>query len=138
VERDPAGAPGVFEDIVDEAGGAPGSAEGARLTVTPDLDGLRLRVKAIYQDANGTLETVFSAPTDAVAAGAAPATPAPVLPDGSNVESAGIHLITADLQFILEQIKIAERQRAPAIRPAHRGRLVQQPGRRPGRVRRRR
>ena len=108
VERDPAGAPGVFEDIVDEAGGAPGSAEGARLTVTPDLDGLRLRVKAIYQDANGTLETVFSAPTDAVAAGAAPATPAPVLPDGSNVESAGIHLITADLQFILEQIKIAE------------------------------
>jgi len=107
VERDPVGAPGVFEDIVDEAGGAPGSAEGARLTVTADLDGLRLRVKAIYQDADGTLETVFSAATAAVAAGAPPA-PAPVLPDGSNVQSAGIHLITADLQFILEQIKIAE------------------------------
>src|SRR6185295_6559488 len=42
------------------------------------------------------------------AAGAAPAAPAPLLPDGSNVQSAGIHLITADLQFILEQIKIAE------------------------------
>ncbi len=113
VERDPAGAPGVFEDIVDEAGGAPGSAEGARLTVTPDLDGLRLRVKAVYQDANGTLETVFSAPTGAVAAGA-PVTPAPALPDGSNVESEGIHLITADLQFILDQIKIAEQHAAGA------------------------
>ena len=114
VERDPVGAPGVFEDIVDVAGGAPGSAEGARLTVTADLDGLRLRVKAIYQDADGTLETVFSAATAAVAAGAAPVAPAPVLPDGSNVQSEGIHLITADLQFILEQIKIAEQHTAGA------------------------
>jgi Ca2+-binding RTX toxin-like protein len=113
VERDPAGAPGVFEDIVDAAGGAPGSAEGARLTVTADLAGLALRVKAIYQDANGTLETVFSAPTAAVAAGTPPAA-APVLPDGSNVASAGIHLITADLQFILDQIKIAEQHTAGA------------------------
>jgi len=107
VERDPAGAPGVFEDIVDEAGGSPATQVGASFTATADLDGLRLRVKALYQDANGVIETVFSAPTQPVAAGAAPA-PAPVLPDGSNVQTAGIHLITSDLQFILDQIKIAE------------------------------
>ena len=29
--------------------------------------GLRLRVRAVYQDANGVLESVFSAPTAAVA-----------------------------------------------------------------------
>ncbi|MGH6693109.1 MAG: peroxidase family protein, partial [Gammaproteobacteria bacterium] len=111
VERDPGGAPGVFEDIVDEAGGSPASQEGGRFTVTADLDGLRLRVKAIYQDANGVLETAFSAATDAVAPGT-PAGPAPILPDGSNVESEGIHLITSDLQFILDQIKIAEQHAA--------------------------
>ncbi len=38
--------------------------------------------------------------------------PAPILPDGSNVESEGVHLITADLQFILDQIKIAEQHAA--------------------------
>ena len=111
VERDAVGAPGVFEDIVDEAGGSPASQEGARFTVTADLDGLRLRVKAIYQDANGVLETVFSAATAAVAPGTPPA-PAPILPDGSDVASEGIHLITADLQFILDQIIIAERNAA--------------------------
>ena len=111
VERDAAGAPGVFEDIVDEAGGSPASAQGGTFTVPADLDGLRLRVKAVYQDANGVLETVFSAATAAVAAGTPPAVQAP-LPDGSNVESEGVHLITSDLQFILDQIKIAERHAA--------------------------
>ena len=111
VERDPVGAPGVFEDIVDEGGGAPRSAVGAELTVTADLDGLRLRVKAIYQDDHGVLETVFSAATDPVAAGVLPA-PAVILPDGSDVQSEGIRLITADLQFILDQIKISEEHTA--------------------------
>ena len=32
--------------------------------MTPDLDGLVLRVKVIYQDAHGVLETVFSRRTD--------------------------------------------------------------------------
>ena len=113
VERDAAGAPGVFEDIVDAAGGNPATAAGASFTVPADLAGLSLRVKAVYQDANGVLETVFSAPTAAVAAGTPPA-PAPILPDGSNVASEGVHLITSDLQFILDQIKIAEQHAAGA------------------------
>ena len=103
--------PGIFTDIVAEGGGNPATAEGGTFRVTADLQGLSLRVKAIYQDANGVLETVFSAATAAVAAGA-PTAPAPTLPDGSDVPSAGIHLIQSDLQFILDQIVIAERNAA--------------------------
>ncbi|NOT42738.1 MAG: hypothetical protein HOP13_19850 [Alphaproteobacteria bacterium] len=58
---------GVFEDILLPGGG--GDARVTGLTFTPgDAEvGLRLRVKAVYQDANGVLEEVFSAPTVAVA-----------------------------------------------------------------------
>ena len=51
VERDPVGAPGVFEDIVDETSGNPTTVSGTTFRVTADLDGLALRVKVIYQDA---------------------------------------------------------------------------------------
>ena len=63
VERGPGS--GVFEDIIDLPAGdlAFQSANGTTFRVTPDLAGLSLRVKAIYQDAHGVPETVFSAPT---------------------------------------------------------------------------
>jgi hypothetical protein len=76
--------------------------------VTPDLAGLSLRVKAIYQDAHGVTETVFSAATAPVIAipTAPPTTIAPV--DDGTVGGAGIHLVRSDLNFVLAQIKIAE------------------------------
>ena len=92
VERNPG--TGVFEDIVDLAGDlAFQSANGTVFRVTPDLAGLSLRVKAIYQDANGVLEQVFSAPTAPVID--TPDVPAaPVDPAAQEVTAAseGVHL----------------------------------------------
>jgi hypothetical protein len=108
VERNPA--TGVFEDIVDLRGDlAFQSANGTAFRVTPDLSGLSLRVKAVYIDANGVPETVFSAPTTPVidVADAPPAAPAALVPDITE-GGPGIHLIRTDLDFILQQIKIAE------------------------------
>ena len=108
VERDPVGAPGVFEDIVDETSGNPTTVSGATFRVTADLDGLALRVKVIYQDGNGVLETVFSdatGPVEAVVAQPTAPTPAETI---VNSPGNGLHLIRADLQFILDQILIAE------------------------------
>jgi Ca2+-binding RTX toxin-like protein len=104
-----------WEDIVTlgGVGGIPTTADGATLTVPNvaaagiNLDGLRLRVSAVYQDANGVLETVRSAPTAAIAGVVAPAAAAPI-PVESATQSEGVHLIRSDLQFILDQIKIAE------------------------------
>ena len=82
VERNPG--TGVFEDIVVLPAGdlAFQSANGTTFRVTPDLAGLSLRVKAIYVDAHGVAETVFSARTDAVIdvpnAPITPTTPGPV------------------------------------------------------------
>ena len=57
-----------------------------------------IRVKAVYQDANGVLEQVYSPQLRRSKTWSLPApTPAPVLPDGSDVPSDGMHLITADL-----------------------------------------
>src|SRR5262245_30106071 len=102
---------GIFEDIRAEVrGNEPARAEGATFIVTPDLAGLAIRVRAVYQDANGVLEQVFSPATAPVIdVVLPPPTPAPVLPDGSDVFSAGVHLTHSDLAFILEQIRIAER-----------------------------
>jgi Ca2+-binding RTX toxin-like protein len=108
VERDPVNTPNVFEDIVALGGGNPATAAGNAFRVTPDLLGLSLRVKAIYQDANGVLETVFSAPTAAVGAGVFPTPAAPPAETPVASLGGGLHLIRADLQFILDQIKIAE------------------------------
>src|SRR4029453_14488102 len=102
---------GVFEDIILLPAGdlAFESASGAVFRVNPAMDGLLLRVKALYQDAHGVLEQVFSAPT-------APVTPIPLPPPTTPVEPGpettdggpGGHLVRSDLDFILKQIKIAE------------------------------
>ena len=115
VERDPVNAPGVFEDIALPGQKGIATAKGTSFVVTADVAGLALRAKAVYQDANGVLETVFSAATapveDVVNPPPAFVTP---LPDGSDVASAGVHLIVSDLQFILDQILIAEQHAAGA------------------------
>ena len=61
------------------------------------------------------LEQVYSPATAAVEDVVLPApTPAPALPDGSDVFSAGVRLIQSDLAIILDQIKIAEQHAAGA------------------------
>ncbi len=111
---------GYFEDVVVANGlaGAPGSAQGITFQVPTlsaglALDGLRLRVRAEYQDNNGVLENVFSAATVAVA-GVVPVAPPVVVPIEGGTTTAGIHLIRSDLQFMLDQIIIAERHAAGA------------------------
>ncbi|MDY0171237.1 MAG: hypothetical protein RBS80_32150, partial [Thermoguttaceae bacterium] len=92
--------------------GAP-SEIGPNLTVTPNLAGFSLRVKAHYKDANGVLETVFSAATDPVEVGPpAPAQPPLLTGEQPGVVSTGLHFLGSDLQFILDQIVIAERHAA--------------------------
>src|SRR5262249_42184366 len=105
---------GIFEDIRAEVrGNEPARAEGATFIVTPDLAGLSIRVRAVYQDANGVLEQVYSGATAPVIDVPPPlVTPAATTPDGSNVASAGIHLVRSDLEFILNQIVVAERHAA--------------------------
>ncbi len=102
---------GVFTDISAAAGGGVASATGRTFTVTPDLVGLNLRVRAIYQDQHGVLENVVSAATVDVVQGA-PVLPAAVLPVEGSTVSTGVHLIRSDLQFILDQIVVAERHAA--------------------------
>src|SRR5262245_4557872 len=66
VEEDPGS--GRFTTIlIDNVGGELVRATGTTFTVPDALIGQSLRVMAIYKDANGVLETVFSAPTAAVA-----------------------------------------------------------------------
>ncbi|WP_137808051.1 peroxidase family protein [Pseudomonas sp. G(2018)] len=107
-EADPGS--GVFEDIIELPAGdqAFQSANGTTFKVFPDLAGLSLRVKAIYQDGHGTTEVVFSQPTAVVAPGApvVPTTQAPV--DDATEGGEGLHMVRSDLNFILDQIKIAE------------------------------
>ena len=62
VEEDPG--TGRFVTILhDNVGGELVRATGPTFTVTPELAGLSIRVRAIYKDTQGVLETVFSAPT---------------------------------------------------------------------------
>ena len=100
---------GVFRDIIAFGGGNPVTQVGHSFQVTPDLAGFALRVRAVYKDGDGTLENVFSTPTQPVA-GIVELAPAPVVPEETIVDSpgGGLHLIRGDLQFILDQIKIAE------------------------------
>ncbi|WP_439858875.1 peroxidase family protein [Pseudomonas sp. MBLB4136] len=105
---------GIFEDIVALGGGNPVTQLGNTFRVTPDLEGLALRVKAIYRDDLGTTEMVFSAGTAPVAAGVFP-TPAAIPAESAVVSpGGGLHLIRSDLQFILEQIFISEQHAAGA------------------------
>ncbi|WP_141249798.1 peroxidase family protein, partial [Pseudomonas sp. ACN5] len=107
-EADPGS--GVFEDIVLLPAGdlAFQSADGTTFKVSPDLAGLSLRVKAIYQDGHGTTEVLFSQPTSVVAPGApvVPTAQTPVV--DATAGGAGLHMVRSDLNFILDQIKIAE------------------------------
>jgi Ca2+-binding RTX toxin-like protein len=59
--------PSVFEDILTFAAGEVARATGPTFTPGQDEVGSALRVRAVYKDANGVLETVYSATTDAVA-----------------------------------------------------------------------
>ncbi|MBI6954404.1 peroxidase family protein [Pseudomonas sp. CCOS 191] len=107
-EADPGS--GVFQDIILLPAGdlAFQSADGTAFKVSPDLAGLSLRVKAIYQDGHGTTEVLFSAPTSVVEAGApmVPTAPTPVVDASAGGD--GLHMVRSDLNFILAQIKIAE------------------------------
>jgi Ca2+-binding RTX toxin-like protein len=105
--------PGIFEDIILEGGDRATTATGV-FVVPTELTGLLLRAKIIYQDENGVLETVFSAPTAAVAPPEEPLPVAEPLPPEADTVSpnGGVHFIRSDLQFMLEQIKIAERHSA--------------------------
>ena len=84
--------------------------------MTPDLAGLSLRVKAVYLDANGVPETVFSPPTAPVidVPDAPPPTPADAAEASITAPSDGVHFVKSDLDFILDQIRIAEAHAAGA------------------------
>ncbi|AYF85837.1 heme peroxidase [Pseudomonas sp. DY-1] len=109
VERNPG--TGVFEDIIAAPAGdlAFQSANGIRFRITPDLAGLSIRVKGVYADGNGVTEQVFSAATAAVA----PFTPPPpttAVDPGPAITAGGpgVQLVRGDLDFILDQIRVAE------------------------------
>jgi len=63
---------GVFEDLTTFAAGEVARIAGPQLLITDDLNGLSLRVKVIYRDANGTLEVLYSNPTAPAGPPAAP------------------------------------------------------------------
>ncbi|WP_223516840.1 peroxidase family protein [Pseudomonas sp. GL-B-19] len=107
---------GVFEDIIlgpGRIGIGFTRADAPTLTVTSDLAGLAVRVKAFYADDHGVTEQVFSAPTTAVVAAAPAPAPAPSLIDPqTSAPSNGVRYTQSDLAFILDQIKIAEHHAA--------------------------
>src|SRR5262249_38353575 len=115
---------GVFEDIVLRAGailvGFP-NADGSTFFVDPTftgeargLDRLALPVRAVYEYPHGVTEQAFSAATEPViSVPTPPVTAPPSFVDHTQVSGGvGIQLIRSDLNFILDQIKIAERDAA--------------------------
>src|SRR5262249_54357699 len=109
---------GVFSDIILKPGrigvGFP-SADGATFTVDPTLGlaGLSLRVRAGYEDAHGVAQPAFSdPPAPVVAVPVAPPTLTTFVDHTQTAEGAGVHFIRSDLDFILDQIHIAERNAA--------------------------
>ncbi len=103
---------GIYEDIKSAFGGGFLSVTGPTFKVTADLTGFALRVRAVYTDGHGVLEQAFSAPTAAVLDAPTPApAPAPVVTEVFS-GGAGVHFIRSDLDFILDQIRISERQAA--------------------------
>jgi Ca2+-binding RTX toxin-like protein len=60
---------GVYEDITFVAAGEVSRAIGATYLVADDVAGLNIRVRAVYQDAKGTLEFVSSSANNAPTAG---------------------------------------------------------------------
>ena len=63
---------GVFDDIVGFGAGEAARAGGTTFTVTEDLVGFALRVRAVYMNANGDLEQVYSDQTEVVEVNVAP------------------------------------------------------------------
>ena len=115
VERVPG--TGVFEDLILGPLGdlAFQSANGQSLRLPPDVAGLSLRVKGVYQDDHGVVEQVFSPPTVAVDAFTPPTPTTPVAQGPTPTESGpGVQLVRSDLNFILDSIKIAEAHTAGA------------------------
>jgi Ca2+-binding RTX toxin-like protein len=111
-QQETAAGSGLFRDYGGPAAQL-ATAFGATFTVSEDLAGLALRVKAHYVDGDGTQETVFSTPTAAVGPGTPPPPPTPLLTGAqTGIESPGVHFLGSDLQFILTQIKLAERHAA--------------------------
>lgn len=107
-EADPGS--GVFEDIILLPAGdlAFQSADGTAFKVSPDLAGLSLRVKAIYQDAHGTTEGVVFRTHGGGAARRTGGANAGHSGRGCHGRGRGLHMVRSDLNFILDQIKIAE------------------------------
>ena len=91
------------------------TADGSTFTVDPALalGGLALRVRAVFEDDHGVTEQVFSAPTQpVVAVPTAPATLPTFVDHTQDQQGVGVQFIRSDLDFILDQIKIAERNAA--------------------------
>src|SRR5262249_24549852 len=114
-QQEVAAGTGVFTDIVLKPGrigvGFP-LADGSTFTVDPALGlaGVALRVRAGYQDEHGVTEQAFSAPpAPAIAVPAAPGTLPTFVDHTRTREGVGVHSIRSDLDFILDQIHIAER-----------------------------
>ncbi len=122
-------ASGVFTDIVGLGGGNPETAHGNTFRVTADVDGLLLRVRAVYKDGADTLENVFSAATAAVT-GVAEVPVAPVFPAESIVATPGHPSDPRRFAIHPRPDQFGQwqpgrrhhwrnRQHAPAVRPAH-------------------
>ena len=104
---------GIFRDYSGAAATGLAIAFGPSFTVTEDVADRALRVKALYEDGNGVQEIVFSAATAAVGPGTPPPGPVTLLNGPqTGIVSPGVHFLGSDLQFILDQIKLAERHAA--------------------------
>ena len=90
---------GVFEDIVIATGLGDVRAMGETFTVTNDVAGTAIRVRALYEDEHGVLETVFSAPTALVQGVNAAPTGLPTVADATPTEG---QVLTAIIATIID------------------------------------
>lgn len=112
---------GVFEDIIIATGLGDVRATGQNFTPSDAEVGLALRVKAVYQDANGVLETAFSAPTAPVGNVNDPPTGAPTLSDTAPTEGLALSVNPATIidpdGTTLATVFTFQWQSSPAIDP---------------------
>ena len=96
VEEDPGS--GRFTTILnDNVGGELARATGSTFTVPATVAGQALRVMAVYKDANGVLETVFSAPTALVDNINDAPTAGPTLTDTTPTEGRALVALTSTI-----------------------------------------
>jgi Ca2+-binding RTX toxin-like protein len=88
---------GIFEDIIIATGLGDVRAAGTTFTVTNDVAGLVIRVKALYEDEHGVLETVLSAPTAPVQNVNAAPTGVPTISDTTPTENQALTAIVATI-----------------------------------------